>query len=273
MKRAVVVLAVLLLLVTACDTKDLVLSPKDGAIVAEDHVTVTGHLPQYAKKGGTLVVNGTTGAIGSDGTWSVEISVSTTSYVTPVEAIYTDPDGKEWRQRQSIVHGPKLDEGQTSPERRRDALHEQRPRRARPGRQGPGRRCVRHRQPAAVAEPDHRPAGRPAHPRHHRQRLRGRRRVGGPVRGQHHLGRGHPHHAQGPVRRCRAQHPRRRPHQPRLLARAQDPDHHHRRHVRPLPQRRRPVQGRREPRGIAHRGRPRTSATSSSPASATATRS
>ena len=82
MKRAVVVLAVLLLLVTACDTKDLVLSPKDGAIVAEDHVTVTGHLPQYAKKGGTLVVNGTTGAIGSDGTWSGRSRSSTTSYVS-----------------------------------------------------------------------------------------------------------------------------------------------------------------------------------------------
>ncbi|MGZ4708525.1 MAG: hypothetical protein ACXWBN_07290 [Acidimicrobiales bacterium] len=115
MKRAVVVLTVLLLFVTACDTKDLVLSPKDGAIVSQDHVTVTGHLPQYAKKGGTLEVNGVPGTIASDGTWSVEISVSTTTYVTPVEAIYTDPDGKQWRQRQSIVHGPKLDEGQASP--------------------------------------------------------------------------------------------------------------------------------------------------------------
>ncbi len=116
MKRVVVVLAVLLLVVTACDTKDLVLSPKDGAIVAEDQVTVTGHLPQYAKAGGTVQVNGVPGTIAADGSWSVEISVSTTTYVTPVEAIYTDPDGKQWRQRQTIVHGPKLDEGQASPD-------------------------------------------------------------------------------------------------------------------------------------------------------------
>jgi len=115
MKRVVVVLAVLLLLVTACDTKDLVLSPKDGAIVAQDHVVVTGHLPKYAKAGGTLKVNGVVGTMAPDGSWSVDIAVSTSSYVTPVEALYTDPDGKIWRQRQSVVHGPGLAEGQASP--------------------------------------------------------------------------------------------------------------------------------------------------------------
>jgi hypothetical protein len=40
--------------------------------------------------------------------------VSTTTLVTMIEAVYTDPDGLPWRQRQAVVHGPKLDEGEFS---------------------------------------------------------------------------------------------------------------------------------------------------------------
>jgi hypothetical protein len=114
MKRVVVVLAVLLLLVTACDTRDLVLSPRDGAIVSQDHVTVSGHVPTDAAPGGTLTVNGVSTPIGPDGTWTTDVAVSTSTYVTQVEAIYTDPAGTPWRQRQAVVHGPQLTDGQAA---------------------------------------------------------------------------------------------------------------------------------------------------------------
>jgi hypothetical protein len=116
MKRAVLALAVLLLLATACDTRDLVLSPRDGVIVSEDHVTVSGHIPTDATPGGTLQVQGISTPIAPDGTWTAVVAVSTSTYVTQVEAIYTDPSGHPWRQRQAVVHGPKLDEGQASPD-------------------------------------------------------------------------------------------------------------------------------------------------------------
>lgn len=109
MRRVTVLVAVLLLVAAACDVKDLIVTPKDGAIVSTDTVEVTGKLPSGADAGGTLTVNGLATPLNPDGTWSQTVPVSTTELVTPIEAIYTDPTGIPWRQRQAVIHGPKLD--------------------------------------------------------------------------------------------------------------------------------------------------------------------
>lgn len=110
MKRVTVLVAVLLLVVAACDVKDMIETPRDGAIVPGTTVEVTGKLPGGVEPGGTLVVNGIPTTVNPDGTWSQTVPVSTTELVTPIEAIYTDPDNIDWRQRQAVIHGPKLDD-------------------------------------------------------------------------------------------------------------------------------------------------------------------
>ena len=110
MKRVTVLVAVLLLVAAACDVKDIILTPKDGTIVPGATVEVTGKLPSGVDPGGTMKVNGIPTTINPDGTWTQTVPVSTTNLVTPIEAIYTDPGGIPWRQRQAVIHGPKLDD-------------------------------------------------------------------------------------------------------------------------------------------------------------------
>jgi hypothetical protein len=102
--------AALLLVAAACDVKDMIVSPRDGTIVSEDTVVVTGQLPGGVAPGGTLKVNGIPTPINPDGTWTQTVPVSTTNLVTPIEAIYTDPTNIPYRQRQAVIHGPKLDD-------------------------------------------------------------------------------------------------------------------------------------------------------------------
>ena len=63
--------------------------------------------------GGTIKVNGIAGTVnGRD--WSATIPVATDRYVTPVEAKYTTTTGVVYEDRQAVIHGPRLDEGQYS---------------------------------------------------------------------------------------------------------------------------------------------------------------
>jgi hypothetical protein len=109
-KRVTVLVAVLLLVAAACDVKDMIVTPRDGAIVPTDTVEVTGKLPSGVDAGGTLTVNGIPTPINPDGTWVQTIPVSVTNLVTPIEAVYTDPSNIPYRQRQAVIHGPKLDD-------------------------------------------------------------------------------------------------------------------------------------------------------------------
>lgn len=110
MKRVTVLVAVLLLAAAACDVKNMIVTPKDGAIVPGSTVEVTGTVPEGTELGGTLVVNGIATPINPDGSWSQTVPVSTTALVTPIEAIYTDPSGVPYRQRQAVIHGPRLED-------------------------------------------------------------------------------------------------------------------------------------------------------------------
>jgi hypothetical protein len=116
MKRVTVLVAVLLLVAAACDVKDLIVTPKDGSFAAGSTVTVTGKLPNGAAAGGTLVVNGLPTTIAPDGTWSQVVPTVPTEVVTPIEAIYTDPGGTPWRQRQAVINGESLEEREYSPD-------------------------------------------------------------------------------------------------------------------------------------------------------------
>ena len=78
MRRATVLVAVLLIVAAACDVKTMVVTPEDGAIVDGTTVEVTGTLPEGADPGGTLKVNGLPTAIAGDVTWSQVVVVSTT---------------------------------------------------------------------------------------------------------------------------------------------------------------------------------------------------
>lgn len=115
MKRLVVILAAVVLVLTACDTSELVVTPPDGQIVGTATVPVTGKLPTGAAPGGTLKVNGATVAVAGDGTWSTAIP-STPGYTTQINAVYTDPGGIEYRQRRAVVNGPSVADGSYSPE-------------------------------------------------------------------------------------------------------------------------------------------------------------
>lgn len=107
--------AVLLVALAGCERTDLIEGPSNGAIVAEDPVTVTGVLPEDIPLGGTLTVNGATTPIGDDRSWSAEVSQST-GHVTSIDVLYRTPAGREWRERRAIVNGVPLDEGAMSPE-------------------------------------------------------------------------------------------------------------------------------------------------------------
>lgn len=115
MKRLWIALAAVLLLATGCDVTDMIVSPKDGDIAAGPTVTVDGKLPEGARAGGVLKVNGVTTTVRSDGTWTATVPASA-GYTTTITAIYTGPGGSDFRQRTTVVNGTKLAEGQLSPD-------------------------------------------------------------------------------------------------------------------------------------------------------------
>lgn len=116
MKRLALVVA-LGLLAAACDFRSEFISPPAGTIVDTDTATVTGTIPATAPAGGTIVVNDVTGTWSDDGTtWSAEIPIDVDDYVTPVTAIYTAPNGDNYIQESTLVHGDKIDDGELSPD-------------------------------------------------------------------------------------------------------------------------------------------------------------
>ena len=115
-RRLALLVALVLVLVSACDRSDLITSPSDGEIVPDGAVTVTGAIPEDLALGGTLTVNGVAGAVAGDRTWSATVPHSATGYVTPLEVLYTDPGGTQWRQRRAVVKGDPVLEGEYSSE-------------------------------------------------------------------------------------------------------------------------------------------------------------
>jgi hypothetical protein len=115
MKRLTLLLAFGLLF-SACDLGGMFLSPKEGTIVDTPTIAVTGELPASAVLGGTIKVNGVTGTFTGDRTWTAEIPAEEDGYVTPVEAVYTQPDGGRFVQRSAYINGQKVDDGEFSPE-------------------------------------------------------------------------------------------------------------------------------------------------------------
>ena len=117
MKRiAAVLTAVLIVVAAGCDRNDLIGSPGNGQIVPGDTVTVTGVLPDDLPVGGTIDANGVTTTVGADRSWSVDVPQASSGYVTPVEVVYTAPNGVKYQQRTAVVHRDKIDEGQPSPD-------------------------------------------------------------------------------------------------------------------------------------------------------------
>lgn len=114
MKRALAALAALLLL-AACEA-DLISTPRDGTIVPGSSTVVTGSLPDDVALGGTLLVAGIETPVAPDRTWSQTVPVDTTRIVTEIIADYTAPNGVHWIDRMSVIHGPRLDEGEHSPD-------------------------------------------------------------------------------------------------------------------------------------------------------------
>jgi hypothetical protein len=105
---------VAVLLLAACEA-DLIRTPEDGAIVPSDTVTVTGVIPDDILPGGTITVNGVAGVVtGRD--WSATVPVATDRYVTAIEVKYIAPNNVHWEDRQAVIHGPRIDEGQYSPD-------------------------------------------------------------------------------------------------------------------------------------------------------------
>lgn len=115
MKRLVVILAAVVVVLTACDTTDMLVTPPDGKIVGTATIPVTGKLPTGAAPGGTLKVNGVTVPVNGDGTWSTQIPASP-GYTTSIDAVYTDPNGSPFRQRRAVVNGPSIPDGSHSPD-------------------------------------------------------------------------------------------------------------------------------------------------------------
>jgi hypothetical protein len=115
MKRLALVLAVLAAL-AGCDKGGMTLHPPEGTIVDTETVTVTGELPAEAVPGGTVVVNDVTGTFTGSHTWTADIPVSPVGYVTVVKATYTEPDGGRYVQRSALINGPKVDDGEFSPD-------------------------------------------------------------------------------------------------------------------------------------------------------------
>ena len=114
MKRIAVVFA-LLLLAAACDYRAEFTSPPSGTIVDTPTATVTGSVPATAPAGGTIVVNGVAGTFQGDGSWSAVIPLDTSKYVTPVTAVYTAPNNDKYIQESTLIYGPKINDGQFSP--------------------------------------------------------------------------------------------------------------------------------------------------------------
>lgn len=114
MKRLALAFAVLLF-AAGCDLGGMTIHPPEGAIVDTETITVTGELEPGAEAGGEIVVNGVTGTMTGTHAWTADIPQAD-GYVTPVEAVYTEPDGGTWRQRTVFVNGPKVDDGEYTPD-------------------------------------------------------------------------------------------------------------------------------------------------------------
>ncbi|HEX2578583.1 MAG TPA: hypothetical protein VHK88_19730, partial [Aquihabitans sp.] len=119
MKRRCVVLSVFALLaLSACDVvaEDMVLTPRDGDIVDTSTVVVTGQIPAKAQPGGTIAVNGVAGTFTGPRTWQATIPMSPVGYVTVVKVTYTEAGGVKYHQESAVVNGPKVDDGEYSPD-------------------------------------------------------------------------------------------------------------------------------------------------------------
>jgi len=114
MRRLIVALAALMLL-AGCDITGMILSPPEGTIVSTATVPVSGVIPDSVAGGGTLTVNGIATTVNPDRTWAANVPATAGKYVTPILAKYVAPGGAVWTQRTAVVNGPKLDEGQASP--------------------------------------------------------------------------------------------------------------------------------------------------------------
>ncbi|NLD76106.1 MAG: hypothetical protein GX643_05515 [Acidimicrobiales bacterium] len=107
------VAAIALFILAGCNPR-IITSPGDGTIAAEGTLTVSGSIPDSYAPGGTLTVDGVAVSYDSEGNWSTDITVSGYGTTQVVEAIYTEPGGTAHRQRQAVVAGPSLGEGQYS---------------------------------------------------------------------------------------------------------------------------------------------------------------
>lgn len=116
MKRFGIVLAVLALFaLAACDVNDMVLSPRDGDIADGSTVTVSGQLSYAAEAGGTITVNGVPGTFTGPRTWEATIPTSPVGYVTIVNVKHVDPSGTVYTQQTAVINGPKISDGEYSP--------------------------------------------------------------------------------------------------------------------------------------------------------------
>src|SRR5688500_5929483 len=115
MRRRVALVGALLFLAAACDYRRDFTAPPAGTIVDTATAAVTGTLPEGAPPGGTVVVNGVTATWDDGDSWSAVIPMDTGNYVTPVTAIYTDPDDHRYIQESSLLYGEKVDDGELSP--------------------------------------------------------------------------------------------------------------------------------------------------------------
>lgn len=113
--RWLAALTALVLIVASCDTDATYVATPSGSIVDGPTATVTGDVPSGVEAGGTVTVNGVIGTWTSSTKWSAQIPMDTTRYVTPVTSIYTAPNGFRYVQKTSLLHGPKIDDGQYSP--------------------------------------------------------------------------------------------------------------------------------------------------------------
>jgi hypothetical protein len=110
MRRALVA-AVALFLMAACNPR-IIDSPGDGTIVPAGSMAVSGKIPFTL--GGTLTVDGATVPYDEEGNWTADVAVSGYGTTQVVEAVYTEPNGAVHRQRQAVLVGPSLPEGQYS---------------------------------------------------------------------------------------------------------------------------------------------------------------
>jgi hypothetical protein len=113
-KRIAAVLAAFLFL-AACEA-NMISTPRDGAIVPGTSVVVTGVLPPEVPANGQLKVNGIVTTINADRSWTQTIPVDPAEYVTPIEVTLTSTTGVVWTDRRAVIHGPRMEEGQYSPD-------------------------------------------------------------------------------------------------------------------------------------------------------------